>query len=172
MNSTGPEPDGGHRRRNGVRLRSLVAVLAVIAAAVLGACGDDDDTSLDTPTSDGSLDPPAGDANPEAPERRLLEPTPGLVDPIPSAIESYAELEGTTLELRFYSGVEECYGLDRVDVEELDATVTVTVFVGRRPEAEVCIEIAESVATKVDLAAPLAGRTLVDGSTGEPIPVD
>ncbi len=158
--------------------RRLLAVLAVPAAVVLlGACGDDDTnaSSSDGPNSPVTappVEPPAGDVNPDAPERRTLAPVGGLDNPIPSAIESYAELGGSTIELRFYAGVETCYGLDEIVVDETEADVTVTLLVGSLPGADVCIEIAEAVKTRVDLSAPLGGRTLLDGSTGQPIPVD
>ena len=102
----------------------------------------------------------------------MLEPTPGLQNPVATFIESYATPSDTTVELRFATGVEDCYGLDRVDVEEEADAVTVTVFTGSKPGAQVCIEIAELVVTTVELSAPLGERVVIDGSSGNPLPVD
>jgi hypothetical protein len=69
-----------------------------------------------------------------------------------------------TVRLEFYGGVEECEGVDRVEVDEAPHTVTVTVFTGRVPTAEVCIEIAVLKRIDVKLSTPLAGREVVDGA--------
>jgi hypothetical protein len=103
----------------------------------------------------------------------VVTPTPGLDGVVPAAIDSVVALDGAKLEVRFYSGVEDCYGVDRVDVEETDAEVTVSVFTGSRPEARdiACIEIAELVAVVLTLDAPLGDRVVVDGSSGAPVTV-
>ena len=103
----------------------------------------------------------------------MVVPTPGLDGVVRAAIDSAVVLDGTKLEVRFYSGVEDCYGVERVDVEESDAEVTVSVFTGSRPEARdlACIEIAELVAVVVTLDAPLGDRALVDGSSGASVSV-
>jgi hypothetical protein len=77
------------------------------------------------------------------------------------------------LEVTFYNGVPECYGVDRVEVEETDAEVTVTVFTGSLPlDGEVaCIEIAVLQAVAVTLDSPLGDRPLLDGSTGSEVAV-
>lgn len=55
-------------------------------------------------------------------------------------------------------------------VEDED-TVTVTVqeadTASTADEPAACIEIAQAKAAAADLANPLAGRTLIDGATGE-----
>jgi hypothetical protein len=71
-----------------------------------------------------------------------------------------------TVEVEFYGGVEECEGLDRVEVRERPRTVRITVFVGRVPEAEVCIELAVLKATTVRLEEPIGDRRIVDGARG------
>jgi hypothetical protein len=68
------------------------------------------------------------------------------------------------LRLEFYGGVEECEGLDRVEVEETKDAVTVTLFVGRVPTAEVCIEIAVLKSVTVSVDGPIGGREIVDGA--------
>jgi hypothetical protein len=73
-------------------------------------------------------------------------------------------LDERTIEVRFWSGVEECYGVDRVDVEYSANEVAVTVYQGRVPTAEACIEIAVLTAVRVSLDEPLAGRQIVEGA--------
>jgi hypothetical protein len=87
-----------------------------------------------------------------------------LVDVRPNPYEKVVVLDERTLEVRFWGGVEECYGVDRVDVVYGETEVTATVYQGRVPTAEVCIEIAVLTAVRVKLDEPLAGRTIVDGA--------
>ena len=93
-----------------------------------------------------------------------VSPRPGLVDVRPHVWDRAEQVGPARLRLEFYGGVEECEGLDRVEVEESRDAVTVTLFVGRVPTAEVCIEIAvlKSVAVSVD--GPIGGREIVDGA--------
>jgi hypothetical protein len=157
-------------------MRRLLAVL-LLPLLLLAACGDDgaDETVTDDdPTSDvpgpgdpGATEPPAG-TDP-------VTPTPGLLDPRPTAIDSVAVVaggDGDKLEVAFYNGIRECYGLDRVEVEETDGSVTIGVFTGSVPPGDqVCIEIAELQVTVVTLDAPLGDREVVDASTGAAVPV-
>ena len=93
-----------------------------------------------------------------------VEPREGLVDVVPHIWDSAEPIGPKTIRVEFYGGVEECDGLDRVEVEETEKTVTITVYTGRVPTAEVCIEIAILKATTVELDSPLAGRKIVDGA--------
>lgn len=68
------------------------------------------------------------------------------------------------IRVEFYGGVEACEGLDHVEVEETDETVSITLFTGRVREAEVCIEIAVRKATTVKLRSPLGEREILDGA--------
>lgn len=68
--------------------------------------------------------------------------------------------------VRFYGGVEACEGLARVETEYESERIIVTLFVGRVPSAEVCIEVAVLKATRVQLEEPVAGRQIVDGADG------
>jgi hypothetical protein len=154
----------------GVR-RLLAACVLVLG---LGACGGDDDGGVvaddpDAPVT-GAPDPggPAPDGG-----ARIVTPTPGLDGVVRAALDSAVVLDDGRLEVRFYGGVQECYGVDHVDVAETDTEVTVSVFTGSRPEAaaRACIEIAELQAVIVTLDAPLAERVVVDGSSGTPVTV-
>ena len=88
----------------------------------------------------------------------------GLVDVRPHVWDSAEPVAPKRVRVEFYGGVEECEGLDHVELEETDETVSITLFTGRLPEAEVCIEIAVLKATTVNLRLPLRGREIVDGA--------
>jgi hypothetical protein len=94
----------------------------------------------------------------------LVSPRSGLVDVRPTAWEKAEVVNEGTLLVQFWGSVEECYGVDRVDVDYGTGNVTVTVYVGRVPSAEVCIEIALLKAVRVSLEEPLAARKIVDGA--------
>ena len=101
-----------------------------------------------------------------SPTPRLLEPEPGLVDVMPHPWDSAEVLGRRTVQVTFYGGVEECYGLDRVEVRERPTRVVISVFTGRKPGAGVCIEIAELQAVRVTLDRPVGDRKIVDGNAG------
>lgn len=142
-------------------------MIAAILASTLCACG-----SGTSAAGGGSPDPgdvvsttvdPGATPGPSHPRR--VEPEGGLDHPFPSAWSDPRLLRGgRAARLTWYSGVEECYGLDHVDVDYGPRTVAVTLFAGTRPEAETCIELAEQVVTVVHFDEPLGKRKLVDGS--------
>ncbi len=124
-----------------------------------------------TPVTPGGPDSPVtstpGTPPPEPePTALRVSPRPGLLDVRPQAWERAVPVGPRRLSIEFYGGVEECQGLDRVEVEETRRRVTVTIFVGRVPDAEACIEIAVLKAVTVRLDRPLGDRELVDGHTG------
>jgi hypothetical protein len=98
------------------------------------------------------------------PTYQEVEPRDGLVDVVPHIWDRVEPVDQRTLRVEFYGGVEECEGLDRVEVEETEDDVTITLHTGRVREAEVCIEIAVLKSTEVGLGAPLGDREIVDGA--------
>ncbi|MEN3535025.1 hypothetical protein AAH991_07935 [Microbispora sp. ZYX-F-249] len=74
--------------------------------------------------------------------------------------------DGRSLDVVWWSGVEPCNVLDRVEVTETAREVTVTLYEGqdRRSPDAMCIAIAVLKSTKVQLKAPLDGRKVVDGA--------
>lgn len=142
---------------------------SVVAALLLAACAGRSEERR----------PAAGQPDPESPVTGtvpsmatpgpeqtplLVTPRPGLVDVRPIPWDKVEILDERTIEVRFWGGVEECYGVDRVDVEYGANEVAVTVYQGRVPTAEVCIEIAVLTAVRVNLDEPLAGRQIVEGA--------
>jgi hypothetical protein len=93
-----------------------------------------------------------------------VEPQKGLVDVVPHIWDRAEPVDPHTIRVEFYGGVEECDGLDRVEVEETADNVTITLYTGRVPTAEVCIEIAVLKAVTIKLDAPLGDREIVDGA--------
>jgi len=73
---------------------------------------------------------------------------------------------GEALDIYFYDGIEQCGGVDHAHLTYEAERVTVNLFTGRNPEAEVCTEQAVYKVFTVDLAEPLDGRELVDGARG------
>lgn len=164
--------------------RALPAPLLAIALA-LAACGggvDSNDTTSEATTDPGL--PPADDsaAGGAAGGTYLaLPPTRAAQEDVrdlaPRSFERarYDETDGT-LYVMWSTGVEPCYVLGGIELEQGTDQVTVTLLEGWLPdengEQPVCIEIAEQVSTPVPLEAHLDGRAVIDGATGEPVPVE
>lgn len=146
-----------------------VVVCSVAAALLLGACAGRGKDPRGRPSSpDPDSDVSTTVSSPPSPEPDptplLVTPRPGLVDVRPNPFDKVVALDDRAVEVWFYGGVEECYGVDRVDVNYGDTEIAVTVYQGRVPTAEVCIEIAVLTAVRVKLDEPIAGRMIVDGA--------
>jgi hypothetical protein len=167
---------------------NLAPALVVSVALLVGACGSPaPDASAPRPpgggggsSPDGRCPAPSPAAAPDTPVSscpsetgggrgkrfELTEPRPGMASPVPAPWEKATPRGPKTLLVRFWSGVEPCYVLDRVEVEETDERVRITLFVGSDPEADAvaCIELARLKAVRVSLEAPLGDRKVVDGA--------
>jgi hypothetical protein len=136
---------------------------AVIAAAlILTSCaglaepgGSSDDPVIHTPASPTPM---------PGPTYQEVEPREGLVEVVPHIWDSAEPIAPRSIRVLFYGGVEECEGLDRVEVKETDEAVTITLYTGRVPTADVCIEIAVLKAVTVKLDSPLGDREILDGA--------
>ncbi len=160
-------------------MRRVASTTAVALALVLAlaSCGNDDvagPSSSTTSATDGDVtvtSPSAPSGGSGAPDREAerVEPQPGRESPAPVPFES-AEADPTDdqqLIVRYWAGIPPCNVLDRVEVDETDTAVTVTIYVGTDPDAGddvVCIEIAKLFETVLELDAPLGGREIVDGA--------
>jgi hypothetical protein len=144
-----------------VKFLAMVATVALLAGcaerASVGA-----NPGPDSPVT-GSPAP-----GPTVPAPTALEVTPrsGLLKPRPHMWQRAKPVGPRTVRVEFYGGVEECEGLARVETDYGPEDVTITLFVGRVPGAEVCIEIAVLKAVTVELDEPLRGRDIVDGARG------
>lgn len=67
------------------------------------------------------------------------------------------------MDLLFWSGVEECYGVDHIDIDYRDKLVEITLYEGREPTAETCIELAVRKIVRVELDERVGNRTVIDG---------
>jgi hypothetical protein len=73
--------------------------------------------------------------------------------------------DGATLTFTYYAGVEPCSVFDSIVAEEGPDTVRVSIFERSGGGDTVCIMLAQLKSATVTLAAPLGGRTVVDGAT-------
>jgi hypothetical protein len=131
---------------------ALVAVILLLEGCSDPAGPDDPVVGMPGPT-------PA-----PAPTVLEVEPREGLVDVRPHVFDRAKPVAPRRIRVEFYGLVEECEGLDRVEVREDEEAVAITLYTGRLPEAEVCIEIAVLKATTVKLSSPLRGREILDGA--------
>ena len=158
-----------------LRHRTPVLAVAFAVGLLVAACGSEDNGGVIVGDPNAPVTAPAGsqDTVPPGGEAVLVEPRPGLDGVSITAIDSAVLVDDTTLEVRFYNGVQPCNGVDHVTVDETPTGVTVEVRVGSNPDAGgvACIEIAELQGVRVTLDAPLGDRAVVDASTGQPVPL-
>jgi hypothetical protein len=98
---------------------------------------------------------------------QLVEPTPGMADVRPHIFDHVVVRDdGTSVTVFFWSGVEPCYVLDHVDVDEGPDAITITLFEGYDASAGdvACIESALLKTVVVELDGPVGDRPIVDGA--------
>lgn len=106
---------------------------------------------------------------------RIVQPKPGTtVDPNPVSIETLeAQIDGRGVVIlaTWTSGVEPCYTLDTVTVDQAGNEFTISMTEGSADADAMCIEIAEQHATGVDLGELEPGdyRVVAKDGTAEPI---
>lgn len=124
------------------------------------ATSDPETPVSSTPDPDASL--PAGQGGAER-----VRPRPGMADLRQVAWEKARQTSsGRSLRVSYWSGVEPCNVLDRVDVDYSPTKIIVTLYEGHDPEAGdvACIEIALLKAVVVRLDEPVDERKIVDGA--------
>lgn len=136
-------------------------LLLIAATFLIAACGSPANGAAGSPDDPVSALAQGDDAGRRKPE--LREPEEGLVD-VYARIFDRHKAEGRKVTLFYYSGPDECYGLDRIEIKERPRKVVLTIFEGRHPEAEVCTEIAVEVRSIATLERPLGDRKVVDGA--------
>lgn len=72
-------------------------------------------------------------------------------------------VESNLVTVGFWMGVEDCYGVERVEVAETDTKVAVDITVAEREVGTACIALAEARSVTVELSRPLEGRILEIG---------
>jgi hypothetical protein len=123
------------------------------------------DTGPEVAVSSGCNDTPIG--TPPDPGPQVVEPTPGMADVNPRIFDTATVgADGRTVTIDFVSGVEPCYVLDRIDVDYVSDSVTITLFEGHDPTAGdvACIEIGVFKRVVITLDEPIDGRDIVDGA--------
>lgn len=93
---------------------------------------------------------------------QMVRPSPGMMDVRPVRFAGATPVgDGRILQVRFWSGT--CDGLDHLSVQESNAQVEVTLFVGADPaQTGPCPQLAVLRAVDVQLSRPLGDRKIVD----------
>lgn len=160
--------------------------LLLVGALVLAACGSSGeevssggDPSTTTAAgnvsegstgSGGTVTSVPGTADTTATTWTRIEPTDGLVGAVtatPTEILADPDDDAVVL-VRFYGGVQDCYGADVTVVRADDSVVEIRLETGTRPDAvdQACIEIAEAQELAVALDAPVGDRRLSASEAG------
>lgn len=134
-----------------------------------GDCGEK--VSGTGPDATVSYTPCPGDDDPVGTDpyhgAQKVEPTPGMSDVYPRAFDkAVVGDDGRTLTIFFWSGVEPCYVLDHINVDNGPGAITITLFEGHDASAGdvACIEIALLKKVVVQLDEPVGDRRIVDGA--------
>jgi hypothetical protein len=120
----------------------------------------------DTPVSTVVPRAPSTTLAPGGGQPKRVQPVAGATDLRKQQFESAVPAGAQALAVRYWSGVEPCYVLGRVDVAEAAGKVTITLWTGSAPGTAgmACIQMAGYYEVIVQLQAPLGGRTVVDGA--------
>jgi hypothetical protein len=98
-----------------------------------------------------------------------VAPHPGTVRTAPVAFSSATAITGgAELDVRFVGGLQPCFVLDHVTVDEGADVVVVTLYAGHDPSVPhvACSKARRELRTVVALRAPLGDRTVLDGAAG------
>jgi hypothetical protein len=168
-----------HRRT--VPALAGLLVLVLVTACSTGAAGSPSGPVGSSPGPSGDASPSA-DPSPADPgggggpgdDGSLVFPVPGVIAPQPVTVETVsAEVRDghVVVRLEWTSGVEPCHALAGVDVVRDGDTFTLTVFEGTTDPDAMCIEIAMSKATLVDLGELPAGEYTIRAEPAGPAAV-
>jgi hypothetical protein len=130
----------------------LLGVSAVLAQSPSQVPGSSPDVAIGIPSGEPVPVPGDDGATVAVPNPDLLNPQPAGWDHIVVAPD------GRSLTVYFWSGVPECYGLQRVDVTPAAGGVDIQLYIGTVPPGnQVCIEIAQLYKVEIQLEAPVIG---------------
>ncbi|MGH2775061.1 MAG: hypothetical protein ACRDJT_06465 [Actinomycetota bacterium] len=159
--------------------RASIVGLVLLLSLVVASCGEPSNETSGNDSGAGAS--PTTPEDPDTPVSSSPDPgggggmkdmkaTPvmaqeGLVDVMPHAYEKVEVADsGEALDIYFWDGIEECGGVDHAHLTYETERVTVNLFTGRNPGAEVCTEQAVYKVFTVAATEPLDGRKLVDGA--------
>jgi hypothetical protein len=117
--------------------------------------------------------PPVPGDDPLLGQATLVTPKAGRLNPHPANVQlvrAVSDADGVRVELRWWSGVEECYATDSVQVQRDDAarSIKLTVIEGSNVGDPVCIDIAMLKATVIDLGDLAAGNWTISADGDAP----
>lgn len=137
------------------------------AAGTTGAGSQPNQGSGGSTPNSATPDCPECTPRPAPDEDRLTQPRPGQANVRARRWESAdVHADDVTIDITYWSGVEPCYVLDRVEVREEAARVVITLYEGSQPGFDgACTEQAIERTTRIRLTSPLRDRVLVDGSS-------
>jgi hypothetical protein len=158
-----------------VRTIALVTATLVLVAcsAATGSPGATKPSPQDqgqVSTNDPILVDPVPGGNGE-----LTVPQPGQLDVHPVSAESIeAAVDGRTVRLKisWTSGIEPCYVLDSIVVDQGDKTFAISLLEGHAPGDNVCIDIAKFKFAIVDLGELAPGTYTISDATGGADPIE
>ncbi|MEO3811288.1 hypothetical protein ABGB17_20025 [Sphaerisporangium sp. B11E5] len=147
----------------------MMTVLLVAGSLLLTmGCGNvpGDSAAGPRPEDDQPVSTDVGTGTPSPnPDASPVRPVGNTINPRPIAFErAEPSADGRSLKVYWWSGVEPCHVLDRVEVKEAAGSVTVTLFEGPSEPDAICVQIAVHKVTTVQLKAPLDARRIVDGA--------
>jgi hypothetical protein len=166
-------------------LRHLILPLLLVVALAAACGGDDGDsvqaggdggdaattTTVDPDTAVSSPSSLPGTDEPTGPTWTRIEPTDDLLDPVVATPEEIVPDpdDPNAVLVRFYGGVQECYGARARVFGEDDTVVRILLETGSQPDAgdQPCIEIAESQELQVVLDAPVGDRELLAADSAD-----
>ena len=155
----------------------LVAVL-VLGACAAGAATPAPSEVIDpNPNAPVGGEPPVGGGGQPIPggTGELTIPQPGQLDVHPMNAETLeAAVDGrrVTIKVSWTSGIEPCYVLDSIQVDEGDKAFAITVIEGHAAGDNVCIDIAKFKFALVDLGELEPGTYTISDATGSAAPIE
>ena len=157
-----------HRARAALMAAGLLALTtgAVLAQGGSTSPGDPGTGIPVSPSADG-LTPFHDDATPAVPMPG------GIAEPVPTGWDHVTIWpDGRTLTVYFWSGVEACYGLDRVELVDVGDTLSIRLYTGFRVDAanKRCIELAQLYSIDLTLEEPILGGGVEGIEGAQPTP--
>jgi hypothetical protein len=122
----------------------------------------------------GSHDPILVDPVPGG-SGELTIPQPGQLDarPVPAeSLEAGVDGQRVTIKISWTSGIEPCYVLDSIRVDEGDMAFAIMVIEGHAPGDNVCIEIAKFTFALIGLGELAPGAYTISDAAGGAAPIE